>query len=389
MSTNVAHTSDLWGQMQGWRHEIHRHPETAFEEHRTAKLVGGLLETWGIEVHRGVGNTGVVGVLRRGSGERRIGLRADMDALMIQEQNEFEHRSRHDGRMHACGHDGHTAMLLGAAQHLAMTGKFNGTVVFIFQPAEEHGEGARSMIEDGLFTRFPVDDVYAIHNFPSIETGHFAVRAGSIMAAEDNFEIVINGNGCHAAMPHLGRDAIVIGSEVVTSMQSLVARTLNPMEHAVVSFTEFTTNGTVNVVPGQAVLKGDTRSLTTEVQDHIESTMERIVAGICQAHGADYQFQYDRNFVPTVNTAKQAGIATRVAGRIAGSEQVIADSKPVMTSEDFGYMLLERPGAYILLGNGKEGIGGCSLHNPRYDFNDEILSIGADFWVELVQSELQ
>jgi len=375
--------------MRGWRHDIHRHPELAFEEHRTAARVAELLTRFGLEVYTSIGNTGVVGVLKKGNSDRAIGLRADMDALKIQEQNSFEHRSQIDGKMHACGHDGHTAMLLGAAQHLAAEGDFDGSVVFIFQPAEEHGDGARAMIADGLFERFPVDSVYAIHNFPSLAVGKFAVRAGSIMAAEDNFEITINGLGCHAAMPHLGRDPIVIGAEIVTAMQSLVSRTMDPIDNAVLSFTEFVTNGTVNVVPGQVILKGDTRSMTTAVQDHIEATMERIVSGICAAHGASYEFSYRRNFVPTVNTAAEAEIAAAVARRVVGEANVVGDSRPVMTSEDFGYMLQARPGAYLLLGNGEEGVGGCSLHNPAYDFNDDILNIGADFWVELIETQLK
>ena len=389
MNKFTSHTESSRARMQTWRHDIHRHPELAFEEHRTAGMVAELLNQFGLEVHTPIGNTGVVGLLKKGNSKRAIGLRADMDALKINEQNTFAHRSQTAGKMHACGHDGHTAMLLGAARHLSAEGEFDGTVVFIFQPAEEHGEGARAMIEDGLFERFPVDAVYAIHNFPSLAVGKFAVRAGSIMAAEDNFEISINGVGCHAAMPHLGKDPIVIGAEIVTAMQSLVARTLDPMEHAVVSFTEFETNGTVNVVPGQVRLKGDTRSLTTAVQDHIEATMERIVSGICAAHGASYEFSYRRNFVPTVNTPAEAEIAAAVARRVVGAENVVGDSRPVMTSEDFGYMLQARPGAYLLLGNGEEGIGGCSLHNPAYDFNDDILSIGADFWVELITTQLK
>jgi len=375
--------------MQAWRHDIHRHPELAFEERRTADTVAALLREFGLEVHAGIGDTGVVGVLRRGGGPRALGLRADMDALLIQEQNEFEHRSRHDGKMHACGHDGHTAMLLGAARYLAEEGDFDGTAVFIFQPAEEHGAGARAMIDDGLFERFPVDAVYAIHNFPSLDTGRFAVRPGPIMAAEDNFEIAIHGVGHHAAMPHLGRDPIVIGAEIVTAMQSLVSRRVNPMDNAVVSFTEFITDGTVNVVPANVTLKGDTRSLRLEVQDLIEATMGRVVAGICSAHGVEHEFSYRRNFVPTINTANEAAVAARVAAAVAGDENVTGETGPVMTSEDFGYMLQCRPGAYILLGNGKDGVGGCSLHNPRYDFNDEILTRGADFWVALVESELR
>jgi len=374
--------------MQTWRHDIHRHPELAFEEQRTADKVAELLTGFGLEVHRSIGKTGVVAVLKKGNSERAIGLRADMDALKILEQNKFEHRSRNEGKMHACGHDGHTAMLLGAACYLASEGEFDGSVIFIFQPAEEHGEGARAMIEDGLFERFPVESVFAIHNFPSLATGKFAIRAGSIMAAEDNFEITINGVGCHAAMPHLGKDPIVIGAEIVTAMQSLVSRSLDPMDNAVVSFTEFLTDGTTNVVPGQVVLKGDTRSLTTAVQEHIESTMERIVSGICAAHGASYEFSYRRNFVPTVNTPAEAEIAAAVARDVVGANNVVGDSRPVMTSEDFGYMLQARPGAYLLLGNGEDGVGGCSLHNPNYDFNDDILSIGADFWVALIESQL-
>jgi hippurate hydrolase len=388
MNKLTSHTSSLQANMQAWRHDIHRHPELAFEEQRTAARVAELLTEFGLEVHTGIGNTGVVGVLSKGSGERMIGMRADMDALKIQEHNSFEYRSVNDGKMHACGHDGHTAMLLGAAQHLASDGDFDGCAVFIFQPAEEHGEGARAMIADGLFERFPVDSVYAIHNFPSLQTGKFAVRAGSIMAAEDNFEITINGVGHHAAMPHMGKDAIVIGAEIVNAMQTLVARSLDPLDSAVVSFTEFVTDGTVNVVPGRVVLKGDTRSLTVAVQDQIEETMKRIVAGICAAQGASYEFSYQRNFIPTVNTPAEAEIAAKVASKVVGADNVVGDSRPAMTSEDFGYMLQARPGAYLLLGNGVDGVGGCSLHNPAYDFNDDILCIGADFWVTLVESQL-
>ncbi len=389
MSKLTSYSESLHASMQAWRHDIHRHPELAFEEQHTAKKVIDLLTEFGLQVHTPVGKTGVVGVLKKGSSERSIGLRADMDALSIVEANEFDYRSLNEGKMHACGHDGHTAMLLGAAQYLATEGDFDGSVVFIFQPAEEHGEGARAMIEDGLFERFPVDAVYAIHNFPSLATGKFAVRAGSIMAAEDNFEITINGVGCHAAMPHLGKDPIIIGAEIVTAMQSLVSRTLDPVDNAVVSFTEFLTDGTVNVVPQQVILKGDTRSLTTAVQSHIESAMQRIVSGICAAHDASYEFDYRHNFVPTVNSAREADIAADVARQLVGPENVVGDSRPVMTSEDFGYMLLARPGAYLLLGNGEDGVGGCSLHNPAYDFNDDILCIGADFWIALIESQLK
>lgn len=384
----MSHTKSRFADMQAWRHDFHRHPELGFEENRTAEQVAKLLTSFGLEVHQGIGNTGVVGILKKGESQRSIGLRADMDALKIDEKNTFDHCSQHDNKMHACGHDGHTAMLLGAAQHLAEQGDFDGTIVFIFQPAEEHGDGAKAMIADGLFERFPVDSVYAIHNFPSLAEGKFAVRAGSIMAAEDNFEIIVDGVGHHAAMPHLGIDAIVVASAIVTSMQALISRTLNPMDNAVISFTEFITNGTVNVVPGQVILKGDTRSLTTEVQNHLEATMERIVRGICESYGAQYTFSYRRNFMPTINTVREAEIAAEVASHLIGAENVITDSSAVMTSEDFGWMLQVKPGAYLLLGNGDQGAGSTSLHNPLYDFNDAILTIGADFWVELVQSQL-
>jgi len=389
MSRDLDFTQHIKKEMQTWRHEIHKHPELGFDVNNTACMVADLLEEFGIEVHKNIGKTGVIGVLKKGESDQSIGIRADMDALKIIEENTFSHCSTIPGKMHACGHDGHTAMLLGAAKYLASEVDFDGTVIFIFQPAEEHGEGAKAMITDGLFERFPMDSVYAIHNFPSIEVGHFAVRAGSIMAAEDNFEITVNGIGHHAAMPHLGKDAIVIASEIVTSFQSIVSRVLDPMDHAVISVTEFITNGTVNVVPGQVMLKGDTRSLTPAVQEQIEKTMLRIVKGICEAYGATYEFEYRKNFVPTINTENEAKIATCIAQSIVGEDAVIGDSSCVMTSEDFGWMLQKKKGAYILLGNGKEGIGGCSLHNPKYDFNDEILTVGANFWVQLVKSELK
>jgi len=388
MQIQTNYTQNLKEEMQSWRHKIHAHPELNFDLDNTSKMVANLLKEFGLEVYEGIGKSGVVGILKRGQSTKSIGLRADMDALKILEENTFEHCSQEHGKMHACGHDGHTSMLLGAAKYLAQSGDFDGCVYFIFQPAEEHGEGAKAMIDDGLFKRFDIDSVYAIHNFPSIQTGHFAVREGSIMAAEDNFEIIINAVGHHAAMPHLGKDAIVIASQIVTAIQNIVSRNIDPMENAVISFTEFITNGTVNVVPGQVILKGDTRSLTIEVQNQIESSMLRVVKGICLSHEVDYEFSYTKNFCPTINTKKEANIAAFVAQEIVGVDAVIGDSKAVMTSEDFGWMLQEKKGAYILLGNGKDGDEGRSLHNPKYDFNDDILSIGADFWVQLVQSEL-
>lgn len=382
-------TDYLTPAMMEWRHEFHRHPELGFEEAQTSARVAGLLRDWGVETHTEIGGTGVVGVIKRGSGQRMIGLRADMDALSITEQNAFEHRSRVPGKMHACGHDGHTAMLLGAAKHLASDGDFDGTAVLIFQPAEEHGKGARAMIDDGLFERWPVQDVYAIHNFPSLPKGSFVVRNGPIMASEDNFEIVIKGVGHHAAMPHRGVDPIVVASQVVLGLQTIVSRGLNPSDGGVISVTEFLTDGTVNVVPTTVTLKGDTRSFTPETQALIETGMRRVAEGICAAAGIACEVTYDKVFVSTINTARESEIAARVAQSLVGPQQVTDAFEPPMTSEDFAFMLKAKPGCYLLLGNDGEGPGGCGLHNPGYDFNDEILATGAAFWVSLVESELR
>lgn len=381
-------TDYLQEAMTAWRRDLHRHPELGFEERRTSDRVAALLETFGVEVHRNVGRTGLVGVLQRGTAGRALGLRADMDALAIQERNEFAYRSVHEGRMHACGHDGHTSMLLGAAKHLAERGEFDGTVYFVFQPAEEHGCGAQAMIDDGLFERFPMEAVYGMHNFPSLPRGHFALRPGPLMACEDNFEITIEGVGSHAAMPHLGVDLIGVGSQIVAALQTVVSRTLDPVDNAVLSVTEFVTDGTRNVLPSQVVLRGDTRAFLPEVQDRIEHTMERIVAGVCAAHGATYRFAYSREFVSTINSPRETDIATQVARWVVGEQCVNASCTPVMASEDFGSMLRVKPGCYLLIGNAGEGHGGCGLHNPSYDFNDEILTLGADFWVRLVESQL-
>ena len=381
-------TEYLYESMRNWRHDIHRHPELGFEEHRTAKKVASLLQEWGIETHTDIGGTGVVGVISRGSSSRMLGIRADMDALAIEEQNTFDYCSQHKGKMHACGHDGHTAMLLGAASHLAKHGQFDGTVVFIFQPAEEHGKGARSMLADGLFEHFPVQDVYAIHNFPSVPLNHFIVKQGPVMASEDNFEIVIEGVGHHAAMPHRGVDPIVVASQIVLALQTIVSRRVNPSENAVISVTEFITDGTVNVVPNRVTLKGDTRSFLPEVQQQIKDNMQMMAESICAANGISCQFTYTSVFDSTINTAKEADKAAAVARELVGGEQVSTTFEPPMTSEDFAFMLQAKPGCYVLLGNDGDGPGGCGLHNPNYDFNDDILTIGADFWVKLVEREL-
>ncbi len=387
-TTVHARVDDLHKQMIQWRHDLHRHPELGFAEHRTAARVAELLRNFGLEVHEGVGGTGVVGVLKRGNGPKSIGLRADMDALAIHEANSFSHKSIQAGRMHACGHDGHTTMLLGAARTLAENSDFDGTVAFIFQPAEEHGRGALAMMEDGLFDRFPVDAVYGMHNMPSLATGHFAICPGPIMACEDNFEIVIRGKGGHAAMPHLTIDPIVIAAEIVTALQNIVSRSINPVESGVLSVTDFSVDATRNVIPEKVVLRGDTRSLTTGLQQHIEAAMERIVSGICAAHGAVCEFKYTHEFAVTVNSAREAAIAANIARECVGTDKVEAACKPIMTSEDFGFMLQQKAGCYVLLGNGggDSGIGG--LHSAHYDFNDEILATGAQFWIRLVRSQL-
>ena len=388
MSKQNSISNELVKDMVTWRQDFHRHPETAFEETRTAASVAALLESWGLSVTTGVGGTGVVATLSKGDGSRRIGLRADMDALNIDEINNFEYSSKLPGKMHACGHDGHTSMLLGAASHLAQHGDFNGTVVFIFQPAEEHGEGALAMLEDDLLERFPLDEVYALHNMPGMPAGSFGGNTGSIMAAEDNFKITLNGVGSHAAMPHRGRDPLLAGAELVMAMQSLVARTVDPLHNAVVSFTEFNTNGTVNVIPGEVILQGDTRSLLPQVQEHIETTMRRIAQGVAATHGIECTFEYRKNFIPTINTKNEALGALAVAGTVAGPANVETERAPLMGSEDFGYLLQKVPGAYLFIGNGCEGAHAMSLHNPGYDFNDSILETGARYWVELTYSRL-
>ncbi|WP_346894165.1 M20 aminoacylase family protein [uncultured Roseibium sp.] len=374
--------------MKAWRENLHRHPELGFTETRTAGFVANELRAAGIEVHEGIGGTGLVGVLRRGTGNRGIGIRADMDALPITEQNDFDHRSGEPGVMHACGHDGHTTMLLGAAAHLAAHGNFDGTAVFIFQPDEENGRGARAMIDDGLFDRFPVDAVYGLHNLPGLEDGRVAVRSGPVMACEDTFQISISGKGTHAAMPHKGIDPIVAGAQVIMALQTIVSRQMNPLDDAVVSVTDFRTNGVRNVIPGEVTITGDARSFTPEVSAMIETTMKRIVSGLCEASGTMSTVEYDREFTATINSAREADVVARVAADVAGAGSVDPDCAPLMASDDFGAMLEHRPGAYFFLGNGTDGAHGHALHNPAYDFNDGILVRGAELWVRLVETQL-
>jgi hippurate hydrolase len=377
-------------EITAWRRDLHAHPEIAFEEVRTAAFVADKLASWGIEVHRGLAKTGVVGVLRgKGGGARAIGLRADMDALPMEEGNDFAHRSRHPGRMHACGHDGHTAMLLGAARYLIETLDFDGTVYLIFQPAEENEGGGRVMVEEGLFERFPAEAVYGLHNMPGLSVGKVALRTGPAMAAFDIFEITVAGIGAHGAMPHLGIDPIVVGSQIVTALQTIASRRTDPLESVVVSVTQFHAGDTWNVIPQEASLRGTVRTFKQGIQDEVEQDLRRIAQGVCDAHGARMDLRYERRYPALVNTSKEAELAAAVAARVVGAENVSVDAPPIMGSEDFAYMLAAKPGCYVWLGNGAEGgPGGCSVHNPRYDFNDDAAAIGASYWARLVETAL-
>ena len=381
-------SKDVHAEMIAWRRDVHRHPEVGFNEFRTAEKVANLLREFGLEVHTGIGQTGVVGVLRCGTSERSIGLRADMDALPIHEMNDFDHKSKQDGVFHGCGHDGHTAMLLGAARHLSQSTTFDGTVIFIFQPNEEEGRGAAAMIADGLFDRFPVDSVYGMHNMPGVPVGHFAVRKGPIMAFEDNFVITITGRGGHASMPHISIDPMVIGAEIIQALQTIVARSINPQQWGVVSVTELKTDGARNVLPSSVTIKGDTRGIDVDVQKIIEKRMREIVEGVCLAHGAKSEVEYSHEFVVMVNTDAETDAVIEAARKVAGDDCVDGHCPTYSCSEDFARMLQVKPGCYILIGNGESGSHGCALHNPSYDFNDEILSLGTHFWVSLVETQL-
>ncbi len=375
-------------EMVEWRHDIHSHPETAFEEVRTADVVAEKLESFGIEIHRGLATTGVVGTLKNGTSNKKIGLRADMDALDLMELNEFDYRSKIDGKMHACGHDGHTTMLLGAAKYLSETRNFDGTIFFIFQPAEENEAGGRVMVEDGLFKLFPADSVYGLHNIPGIPVGQAAVEAGPMMASADFFYITVTGVGAHGAYPHNGVDPILVASEIVMALQRIVSRSTDPMKQSVVSVTQFNSGFTTNVIPETATISGTTRAFLPEIQDMIEKEMGRIVSGICAAHGATYDYKYDRRYPPTINSEAETVIARKAAVQILGEEGIMKNPTPTMGAEDFAWMLLEKPGCYIWLGNGSGAEGGCAVHNPNYDFNDEILSMGASYFARLVENEL-
>jgi len=374
--------------MQTWRRLLHRHPEIGFEVQDTAQFVADLLQDFGLEVHQQVGKTGVVGVLSKGSAKRAIGLRADMDALLVYEQNTFEHKSVVDGHMHACGHDGHIAMLLGAARHLASNGEFDGTVYFVFQPNEEHGLGAQAMIDDGLFERFPMQAIYGMHNMPGMAAGQLAMNSGAVMAGEDNFKITIKGRGGHASQPHHHVDPVPISAEVILGLQTIVSRNIDPSQRAVVSITEIETDGTVNVIPSTITLKGDCRNFDDAVSQLIENSMQRLVKGICDAHGAESECEYSRPFPATINAERETKHAAAAAVATVGEANTNSNCEPLTISEDFASMLKQQDGCYVFIGNGEDSEGGCMLHNPHYDFNDEILDTGCQYWVNLVEQQL-
>lgn len=373
-----------------WRRDIHAHPELAYGEVRTAEIVAKKLREFGCdEVVTGIAKTGVVGTIRAGTGNRAIGLRADMDALPLDEKNGFAHASKHQGKMHACGHDGHTAMLLGAAKHLATTREFDGIVHVIFQPAEEGEGGGKMMVDEGLFQRFPCEGVFGMHNMPGIPVGKFAIRPGPMMASSDIFEIKITARGGHAAFPHRANDAIVIGSQIALALQTIVARNVDPVDTAVVSCTQIHAGDAWNVLPDDLVIRGGCRAFKTEVQDLMERRIREIAEGICAAHGAKMKYFYERRYPPLINHAAETAFCADVARTIVGDANVNPSTPPLMGSEDFAFMLQAKEGAYIFIGNGEEGgEGGCMVHNPHYDFNDKILPLGSTYWVKLAETAL-
>ena len=382
------HTKNLEKQLQEWRHDFHTCPELNFDLEVTSPKVEKLLNDFGYEVHSGIGKTGMVGILKNGSSKKSIGIRADMDALPVEEVNEFKYKSQHPGKMHACGHDGHTVMALGAAKHLAENPNFDGTVYFIFQPDEEKTQGAQAMIDDGLFSKFEIDEVFAFHNLPGMKTGSFASRAGTITASESLFKIELWGQGGHSALPHMGVDTITVGTQIINSLQSIVSRKLNPAVNGVVSVTGFSSDGTENVLPGYALITGDSRSLSPESNKIIEDSMKDIVEGIAKAHNIKSSFSYYTRTNMTTNTADQVEAAMTAARTIVGKDMVDGNCEPKLFSEDFSQMTLVKPGCYILIGNGTEGPHGQSLHSSNYDFNDELLVIGSSYWSELVYQRL-
>ena len=374
------------------RRDIHRHPETAFEERRTAQIVADKLQSWGIEVHRGLATTGVVGTLKgKRPGQKTIGLRADMDALHLQEKNEFDYASVHANKMHACGHDGHTTMLLGAAKHLAAAPDFAGTVHFIFQPAEEGLGGARVMIEEGLFDKFNCDAVYGMHNMPGFPSGHFAIRAGAMLASSDSWQVTFKGTGGHGAMPDRGTDPTYVAGQFIVAVQGIIGRNVPPSQTAVLSVGHIAggSAGSPNVIPSEVLVSGTARSFSADVRDLLERRLAEVAAGIAQAGGCTAESKYLRRYPALVNSVEQTSLAVEAAAMTVGRENVDPNTPRISGAEDFAFMLEKKPGAYIMIGNGGPDEGGChNVHSPLYDFNDRILTTGAAYWVNLVQLEL-
>ncbi len=385
--------SELHEQMVTWRHYIHKHPELSFKEEMTSDFIASVLESNNIEMHRGLAVTGIVATVHGTKKGKAIGLRADMDALPIQERNEFSHKSIHDGKMHACGHDGHSTMLLGAAVYLKQNNDFSGTVHFIFQPAEEGGGGGRVMVEEGIFEKFPCEAVYGMHNWPGMAEGQFAVHDTAVMAANETLKITIKGKGGHAAMPDQCVDPIVIGAQIITAIQSVVSRNVAPLDSAVVSVTMVDAGFVSNVIPNEMNLTGSLRYFRSEVGDDVKKKIKTIAEGISQSMGATASFSSVPNYPATVNTPKHAKLCASAAEVVVGSTNVLRNEKPSMGSEDFSFLLNASEGAYIWIGNGlvpEDGPeGGCMLHNTQYDFNDEILPLGSSYWVELVKGILK
>ena len=376
------------------RRDIHAHPELCFQEQRTSDLIAKTLSDWGIRVHRGLGKTGVVGIIKNGNSDRAVGLRADIDALPMTEHNTFAHASVHPGRMHACGHDGHIAMLLAAAKYLSTHRNFDGTIYLIFQPAEEGGGGAREMIKDGLFDLFPMQAIFGVHNWPGMAAGHFAIKSGPVFASSNEFKIIIHGKGAHAAMPHNGIDPLPVACQIVQAFQTIITRNKRPIDAGVISVTMLRAGEATNVVPDSCELQGTVRTFTLEVLDMIERRMRQIAESTCQAFEATCEFTFRRNYPPTINHPKETEFARGVLGALVGADNV-QEFEPTMGAEDFSFYLLEKPGCYFLIGNGDgnhrvggHGAGPCMLHNPSYDFNDELIPLGGSMWVRLAESWL-
>lgn len=382
-----AAINNLVPEVRTWRRELHQNPEIMYDVEETAKFVAERLRAFGCdEVKTAIGRTGVVGVIRgaKGPGSRSIGLRADMDALPIEEETNLSYRSRTPGKMHACGHDGHTAMLLGAARRLAETRDFAGNAIVIFQPAEEGGAGAMAMIDDGLFDQFGVEQVYGMHNWPGSPVGAFSIRKGPLMAAADEVTIVIEGKGGHGAMPHLCIDPVMVGAQIITALQTVASRNVDPLDSSVISITQFKAGAASNIIPQSAWLNGTVRTLKPATRDRVEKRIHEIAAGLAEASGAGVRVEYRRGYPPTVNHEAQTDFAASIARKVAGDSKVDANTPPTMGSEDFSFMLEARPGAFIFIGNGDS----ATLHHPSYDFNDEVLPYGMSYWVELVETAL-